>query len=267
MHNVVTSRRLCAVFGAWSLQGSQGKGACYGAAAGAARRRARRRRGCCFLRTRQPSEPRPPQPSASAPTTSASAALHSAARHARTAVSRGVSGACGLWILRRIAAPLRRRHHLLPRGQNGRALLFKRAVALAEGLQFFFALAKAEWSTPTSASAASPPLCAPPSGRTAPRRASPACSIPIPPPTTLPARPLLRCSPPFPARRPEPTSVVLDSEGRCVITIHGDLAIPNVYVPANSSDDPAQQEERLAFKAAFLRARRARAPSSRGFAY
>ncbi len=65
----------------------------------------------------------------------------------------------------------------------------------------------------------------------------------------------------FPGAAAEPTDSAIDSEGRCVITIHGDLAILNVYVPANSSDDPARQEERLAFKAAFLRALERRARS------
>ena len=52
----------------------------------------------------------------------------------------------------------------------------------------------------------------------------------------------------------------IDSEGRCVVTVHGDLAICNAYVPANTSDDAAQQERRMTFKLAFLRAleRRAR---------
>lgn len=46
----------------------------------------------------------------------------------------------------------------------------------------------------------------------------------------------------------------LDGEGRCVITVLGDLAIVNVYVPAVTSDDPLQAERRAEFKAAFLAA-------------
>lgn len=44
----------------------------------------------------------------------------------------------------------------------------------------------------------------------------------------------------------------LDGEGRCVVTVIGDLAIVNVYVPAVTSDDPVQAEKRAQFKAAFL---------------
>ena len=46
----------------------------------------------------------------------------------------------------------------------------------------------------------------------------------------------------------------IDGEGRCVVTVIGDLAIVNVYVPAVTSDDPVQAEKRAEFKAAFLRA-------------
>lgn len=46
----------------------------------------------------------------------------------------------------------------------------------------------------------------------------------------------------------------VDNEGRCVITVHGDLAILNVYVPAVTSADPVQAARRAEYKAAFLSA-------------
>ena len=47
----------------------------------------------------------------------------------------------------------------------------------------------------------------------------------------------------------------LDGEGRCVTTVHGDLAIVNVYVPAISAAEESEAfERRRAFKAAFLSA-------------
>jgi exodeoxyribonuclease III len=52
----------------------------------------------------------------------------------------------------------------------------------------------------------------------------------------------------------EPTERELDGEGRCVLTVHGDLALLNVYVPAVTSDDDEKRERRAEFKAAFLRA-------------
>ena len=52
----------------------------------------------------------------------------------------------------------------------------------------------------------------------------------------------------------EPSERELDGEGRCVLTVHGDLAILNVYVPAVTSDDDEKRDRRTDFKAAFLRA-------------
>ena len=46
----------------------------------------------------------------------------------------------------------------------------------------------------------------------------------------------------------------LDGEGRCVVTVHGDLAVLNVYAPAVTSSDPAQAERRAEYKAAFFAA-------------
>ena len=39
-----------------------------------------------------------------------------------------------------------------------------------------------------------------------------------------------------------------------MLTVHGDLAIANVYAPAMTSDDPAQAERRATFRSAFLEA-------------
>ena len=46
----------------------------------------------------------------------------------------------------------------------------------------------------------------------------------------------------------------LDGEGRAVVTVHSDLAIVNVYVPAVTSDDEDKAARRHEFKLAFLRA-------------
>ena len=51
----------------------------------------------------------------------------------------------------------------------------------------------------------------------------------------------------------------LDGEGRCVITLHGDLAILNLYVPAVTGEAGSEAaERRAAFKQRFLRALEAR---------
>ena len=51
----------------------------------------------------------------------------------------------------------------------------------------------------------------------------------------------------------------LDGEGRCVITLHGDLAILNLYVPAVTGEAGSEAaERRAAFKHRFLRALEAR---------
>ena len=49
----------------------------------------------------------------------------------------------------------------------------------------------------------------------------------------------------------------VDSEGRCMLTVHGDLAIFNVYCPAitcDAEDDPEKWQRRVEFKATFLAA-------------
>ena len=53
----------------------------------------------------------------------------------------------------------------------------------------------------------------------------------------------------------------LDGEGRCMLTVHGDLCVFNVYAPAITSEDPVQAERRAEFKAAFFEALEMRARS------
>ncbi|KAL3928357.1 MAG: hypothetical protein SGPRY_002419 [Prymnesium sp.] len=61
------------------------------------------------------------------------------------------------------------------------------------------------------------------------------------------------------ARFSREEQLVIDGEGRCLLTIHGDLAIFNIYAPALTSDEPAQVEQRGGLKADFFEALEARA--------
>ena len=126
----------------------------------------------------------------------------------------------------------------------------ERAIALAEGYDSFFSLCRTH--TPSTSYGRYAGTATFVKTHCRPHRAeegvtgvlsracsSSACSASAP-------------SMPGPALPNEPSERDLDGEGRCVLTVHGDLAVLNVYVPAVTSDDDEKRERRSEFKAAFL---------------
>lgn len=118
----------------------------------------------------------------------------------------------------------------------------ERAIALAQGYESFFSLCKTQnASTSFGRYAGTATFC---KTRVLPNRAEEGV-------TGVLGR---SASPWYVPADGEPSERELDGEGRCVLTVHGDLAILNVYVPAVTSDDDEKRDRRTDFKAAFLRA-------------